>query len=231
MQSRGWKLRFPVLFLLFVLVLVLRWFGPAGDPTPGANQSGEVTESAARDVRIYLPPLTNLTFFYQGEGNEYASFTRTITHASPAALQMEDASGTNLAQVVELTPEQLRMVWSEEEFYEAVSLLPEETRQTREFGRALDLILLAAPIVEGQSWTDAHYQREIIATDETVTVPLGTFYEVVVVKSRSLEAEDFLTYEYYAKNVGLIKRVSVSEGEEAYAIVSSLAHLTTPGDL
>jgi len=230
MQGRGWRLRFPIMVLFVVLVLAIRWFGPASD-IPDAEDVSEVTEPASKDVRIYLPPLTNLVYTYLGEGMEFASFTRTITYATTAALQMEDSSGTNLAQVVELSPEELRIIWAEEEFYEEASLLDEEIRQERSLGRKRDLVLLKAPVLQGQSWSDEAFHREIIATDETITVPLGTFYEVVAVKSRSVETESFVTYEYYAKNVGLIKRVSVSEEGEAYAVVSSLSRLSSPPSL
>jgi hypothetical protein len=49
------------------------------------------------------------------------------------------------------------------------------------------------------------------------------------VKSRSAETDSFVTYEYYAKNIGLIKRVSISEaGDASIAIVSDLTSLAGP---
>ena len=235
MQGKGRRLRFPLIVLLVVAVLAIRWFGPFSDSTEEAKNTSEVSELAAKDVRVYLPPLPSLTFFFAGEGMEFASFTRKITFSDPQTLQIEDSSGTNLAQVVEVTAEQLRIVWAEEEFYEEKNLLDEGARQNRQGGAERDLILLQAPISPGHSWSDESFQREIIATDETVTVPLGTFYEVVVVKNRSLAADNFVTYEYYAKNIGLIKRVSVAESGDdaddfgvAYAIVSSLSRLVGP---
>lgn len=64
---------------------------------------------------------------------------------------------------------------------------------------------------------------------QVVEVPLGTFYDVVVVKSRS-RAADSVHYEYYAKNVGLIKREFVLQLEGGtYQIVSSLEAVSSVG--
>ena len=233
MNTKGWRLSFSVMVILLMGALIMKWIGSSGAPLTEVNGSLDVdpslSGSAVTDVRVFFPPLQGMTYYFAGEGMEYASFTRQITFTTPDAVQVEDRSGTNLAQVVEYGPEGLRIIWSEEEFYSKESLLDDTMREGRSSGGPRDLLLLKAPVMKGNTWRDASFDREIIAADEIVTIPLGTFYEVVTVKSRSIEADDFVMYEYYAKNIGLIKRVSLYvQDEKTYAVVSNLQSLACP---
>lgn len=227
MNGKGWRLSFSVMVIILLVALVMRWMGtPVSVPTTETQGNDEFV---ATDLRVYFPPLQGMTYSFSGEGMEYASFTRQITFTSPDFLQMEDLSGTNLAQVVQYSPDEIKIIWSEEEFYAKESLLDSAYREGRGRGSARDLILLKAPVEKGNSWTDERFQREIVATNATITIPLGTFYEVVAVKSRRAEDDAFVTYEYYAKNIGLIKRESLYllDGE-TYAVVSNLNRLACP---
>ena len=179
MPSKGWRLSFPILVIVAVLLLVSRWFGPSSDSLEDAKNPSEVLEPAASDVRVYFPALQDMTYYFSGQGMEYADFTRQVTHTAAHALQIEDRSGTNLAQVVELGPEELRIVWAEEEFYEEESLLDQAARQERGSGTARNLILLQAPVVQGHAWKDERFHREIIATDETLTLPMAPFMRLL----------------------------------------------------
>lgn len=220
MMRRYWRAGLLGLILLLSALVLLRLCLAGGeDPDPAPQE----------DLRAYLPPLVGTTFHFQGSGMEYASFRRRITFASGDLLQMEDLSGTNLAQVVERSPQELAVIYAEEEFYAEQSLLGKEARQGRELGRSLKLILLKGPLEIGNTWSDDQFQREIVAVKQVVEVPLGTFYDVVVVKSRS-RAADSVHYEYYAKNVGLIKREFVLQLEGGtYQIVSSLEAVSSVG--
>lgn len=228
MKSKGWRLTFSLIVMFLVAALVIVWMEPREElELEGANTVQLLP--AAGDLRIYFPPLEGMTYYFAGEGMEYASFTRKITFADSGLLQIEDMSGTNLARVVECGPDEVRVIWAEEEFYEEQSLFDADYREQRDYGSARNLIWLQAPLVPGHAWSDEMYHREILATDEIVKVPLGTFFEVVTVKIRSIDADDFVTYEYYAKNIGLIKRVSlyVHDGE-TYAVSSSLRNMVGP---
>jgi hypothetical protein len=220
MNGKQWQLAFLVVVIVLFLALVLNWFGP--------NEQSQENVTTT-DVRAYLPPLQGITYFFVGEGMEYAAFSRRITHVAPGFIQLEDLSGTNLAQVLETSPQELRITWSEEEFYENDSLLDAPSRAGREGGRSTDLVLLKAPLTKGNTWSDERFSREIVSVDETVTVPLGVFYDVVVVKNKSATSNDFVQYEYYAKNIGLIKRESLFvQNGQTVAVVSSLKSITGP---
>ncbi|HBN96909.1 MAG TPA: hypothetical protein DDZ66_11455 [Firmicutes bacterium] len=227
MNGKGWRLSFSVMVIILLVALIMKWMEPS--VLIHTEGTGVQNEPVATDLRMYLPPLQGMAYYFSGEGMEYAAFTRQITFTSPVSLQMEDLSGTNLAQVVEYSPDELKIIWSEEEFYAQESLLDSASREGRERGSTRNLILLKTPVEKGNSWTDERFQREIVATNATVTLPLGTFYEVVVVKTKRADDDDFVTYEYYAKNIGLIKRESVYllDGE-TYAVVSNLKGLASP---
>ena len=230
MNGKGWRLSFSVIVLILVVALAMKWLEPPVSTSKAENEADiPALATAASDLRVYLPPLHGMIYYFTGKGMEYAAFSRRITSAAPGFLQIEDTSGTNLAQVAEYNTDELKVIWSETEFYENRSLLDPSVREGRKGGEPTNLVFLKAPVIKGQKWNDASFQREIVSTDHVVTVPLGTFYEVVVVKSRSLQAEDFVQYEYYAKNMGLIKREAlyVQDGE-TFAVVSSLNSLACP---
>lgn len=220
MNGKNWRLCCLVLLLLLITTLVARWVLPGEEAAP---------EPYGDDLRAYLPALPGAVYAFQGSGNEFAAFMRRITFAESGLVQLEDASGTNLALVVEHHPQKLTVIWSEEEFYEEESLLDAEYRASRGRGHAVELVLLSAPLVVGHTWSDQRFQREIVAVDQVVAVPLGVFYDVVVVKSTNPEAPEMELYEYYAKNVGLIKRESLfpSDGK-TYSVVSSLRSFSCP---
>jgi hypothetical protein len=70
----------------------------------------------------------------------------------------------------------LRLIYAEEEFYAEESLLGmKRQRQRPELGRSVELMLLkASPGKVGTAWRDdQNFQREIVALDQVVEVPLG----------------------------------------------------------
>ncbi|HOK30563.1 MAG TPA: hypothetical protein PKX69_00615 [Limnochordia bacterium] len=220
MAGKKWeKVTWGLLLLVLAVLVTLAW--------PGEQRAGE----PKADLRAYLPALVGTTYHFAGSGMEFAAFSRRITFAGEGLLQLEDLSGTNLAMVVEHGPHELKAIYAEEEFYEERSLLDEAARRERELGREVELIWLQAPLKVGHSWSDENFTREIAAVNQVVEVPLGVFHDVVVVKSLSRAAPETVLYEYYAKNVGLIKREFLLDvGGEPYAVVSSLEGLGSPAN-
>ena len=140
----------PGAVLLLITTLVARWVLPGEEAAP---------EPYGDDLRAYLPALPGAVYAFQGSGNEFAAFMRRITFAESGLVQLEDASGTNLALVVEHHPQKLTVIWSEEEFYEEESLLDAEYRASRGRGHAVELVLLSAPLVVGHTWSDQRKGR------------------------------------------------------------------------
>lgn len=232
MKGKRWRVGFFIVFLLLVATLVYQWMQPGAFEHENEQEneqegfSAVVADLGEDDLRAYFPNWAGTTYRFNGEGMEYSSFSRKTSFARDGLLQIEDKSGTNLVQVVECTSDEIRVIWVEEEFYDDVSILNQLSRADRESGRETNLVILKAPLKEGASWTDERFQREIRSVDQTMDTPFGTIYDIVVVRSKSIGAEDFVQYEYYAKNIGLIKQetLQVLNGE-TYGTVSTLNDL------
>ncbi len=222
MNNSQWRTLLLLVLVILVGLAVVRLLvvpeAERGAEAPAALDSIEEVDRP----QAYFPAFVGLTYHFAGEGMEFAAFSRRITFARAGLIQVEDLSGTNLARVYEVNESEVKVLWSQEEFYRRESLLDQSPGP----GRQENIILLQAPLKVGHSWEDGQFRREIISMDEIVTVPLGTFHAVLVVKSTPLDSP-CETYEYYAKNMGLIKRKSVftADGEE-YHVISKLQSIS-----
>lgn len=224
-MERNWRFSLTIVLLLLIGALITQWVNPCfvHDYPLGHVFSG-ITCPATRDVSAYFPAYVGASYVFEGEGMEFAAFTRKITYTSADLIQIEDLSGTNLVQIVKHNAHEVKIVWSQEEFYEKRSLLPAwETGSIPNAAGRGELTLLKAPIRAGTTWSDQSFQREIVAVDASIAVPLGLFEDVVVVKNQPLSTRGAVQYDYYAKNIGLIKRESIfEENGEEFSIVSAL---------
>lgn len=77
-------------------------------------------------------------------------------------------------------------------------------------------------IGEGASWKSNGGIKEVYAVDMVVEVPAGIFYDVIVIKTTYPDSKnETFNFSYYAKNIGLIKSLSIiSKG--TYRIISVL---------
>ena len=165
------------------------------------NPAEKPMEKGIQDVSRYFPVESQLTWDYEGEGNEYAGFTRRVMHTQGNKAQVsEDNGGTVLGMVFEVTSSQVVKTYTKEEFYSDKNLLEEKPN--------LEEVILKAPLKVGATWKNERDQREVVSTSERVEVPGGTFHNVVKIKITSLEhpPEEGRQFEYYAENTGLILR-------------------------
>lgn len=223
MKSNRIRIGFLLVLLFLVSTLIAIWvYPPLIDNHPLAERI-KSNYCPSESVLAYMPTWAGAKYEFVGDGLEFADFTRRITFASPELIQIEDSSGTNVVSIMELTPLELRVVWSGEEFYEKRNLLGPWVKKEHTLlpGREESLIPLKAPLEVGKQWSDSGFEREIYQVNRQVTVPLGTFSDVVVVKSTPIDG-DGVVYEYYAKNLGLIKRQS---HYNTLIVTSSLAQL------
>lgn len=226
MDHVTWRLGLAIILVALLCALVVLW------ANPGAIQEHSLAVKlglvpCAGEVAAFFPVWPGAVYEFAGEGMEFAAFTRRTTFAAPGLAQIEDLSGTNLAQIVEVNPAEVQIVWSSEEFYENRSLLDVWQEERNQFTGTFELVLLKSPVRVGTAWRDDRFKREIVQIDGELEIPLGTFRGVVTVKSEALDGKGFVMYEYYAQNIGLIKRISLSvSGGEAYTVVSTLESLT-----
>lgn len=204
------------LILLTILTGLFILAGCAKDQEPPPQ------ETAITDVRSYFPTEPALTWSYEGTGNEYAAFTRSVMYRQEQQVQMAESNGgTRLGQVYSVTADAIIQTLSLEEFYADQSLLSEKANRHQ--------ILLKTPLKAGTVWQDGQDKREIISIDETVQVPAGSFRNVVKIKITSLDPQQqqHQRLEYYAPHTGLIMREFMADN---FHITSKLASFSKTGD-
>jgi len=192
------------MYLIFILSVTLV-LGCGSKDTSSSNDQdtkskGNVTineNSAAGSVSDYYPFKENVRYVYAGEGMEYASSNLYVDFIKDSKIQYRVVNGgTTSGQVFEIKNDELRMLDSVEEFYYRDDL-------TAEQGQMVD-ILLKEPLAKGNSWLSASGKKRYIAgIDIEVEVPYGRFKTIEVVT----ENGDSKVYDYYAKGVGVVKRI------------------------
>ena len=195
--------------LIFLMLFNLLVF------TSCAAQTGSSPEAVAAmpDIRAFFPTQPGLTWVFEGSGNEYASFTRTVTRSEGDRVQVaENNDGTRSGKVFQVTDDALVQVFSTEEFYVDKTLFNEKPNRFQ--------VYLKAPLKAGTLWQDCQEKREIVSINEKVQVPAGSFQNVIKVKITPLNQNPANEqFEYYAAGTGLIMREFFADG---YVITSKL---------
>lgn len=149
---------------------------------------------------LYFPIQPGLKWEYQGTGNEFASFTNECLRAQGDLAQFRTVSGTTTGSLFSVTNDAVTRLARKElaEDRNLLTITPEEK-----------VVLLKAPVVPGTSWANGSESRSIVSIGSVVDVPAGSFQDVVKVQVTT-PGQTAQTFEYYARNIGLIKSESVS---------------------
>lgn len=169
----------------------------------------EAEENEGLSLRDFFPLTAGSTWQYQGEGNEYAPFSREVLFVDDNRAQVsEDNGGTVSASVFEFQEDQIIRTFFRGEEYDGNNLLDEEAND--------DMVLLKAPLEVGTKWETSNGTREIVETDAIVNTLAGNFENCLRIE---IATDYSVMYEYYKEGVGLIKREFLSEG---MAVTSTL---------
>jgi hypothetical protein len=174
--------------LLFISIALAMIFTACDNPAPQPEEP--VNEEAS--VKDYYPITENTKYSYEGEGNEFATFTVLVDYISDDRIQIRtNNGGTESVTVLEVRDDRLSVLYSRGETYFRQNFLKDQ----HEGGK----ILLKAPLKEGNSWDyDENTKAVITGLSKEVVTPLGN-YEAVEV---TLESDKGKTVNYYAKDVG-----------------------------
>lgn len=176
------------------------------------GNNGEVSSASQTGIKDYYPIQENTRYVYEGKGNEYASYDVYIDYISEGKVQRRiNNGGTEMAEVIELKDGKLSRLLSKEEVYYRENLLETKGDEGE--------ILLMEPLVKGTTWIlkDSRV-RTITGTSVDITTPSGSYKALEV----TTEGQNDKVIDYYAKNVGLVKKVFIS-GEDQ--ITSSLSKI------
>ncbi len=203
--------RATMLLMLMVLIVGIFAVGCTKSPAPSpkseqpkqSQKEGTQTKApqvSAASLKDYFPLTQGKTWDYQGEGNEYAAFSRKVVYTKGELGQVrEDNGGTVSAAVFKVADEVVTRVYFVGEAYDDKNYLDAKAND--------NMVIIKAPIQVGTKWTEANGTREIVEVHAKVDTPYGSFNDCILVKASDKEST---TYEYYQKGVGLVKREFVS---------------------
>ena len=199
-------------FILISTMLLLILFSSCGkDNTETTNEDTKTTSKAELKVSDFFPFIENTHMVYNGYGNEYAPFETYVEYIKGSIMQVRNINaGTISAVVYEIKNGELKRLLSKGEVYYRYDFTS--------FSDNNEEILLKEPIKKGTSWTLKNKdKRSITSIDKSITTPAGTYNTIEV----TTEGTYSITMDYYAKDIGLVKRVFQSKEVEG-EIVSEL---------
>lgn len=178
------------------------------------EKSNGTKEGANLKVSDYFPMLTNVYMKYKGTGNEFAAMDRYVDYVMGNRIQFRDDNGGTVASnVYEVGDGSVRLVYSQGESY---------ARVNRTSLNNADEIVLKEPLAVGNEWTlKDGTKRSITAVDKPIATPMGSFSAIEVTTKHA----DATEQEYYAKGIGLVKRVYTSSNDPDFTVVTELEAL------
>lgn len=164
---------------------------------PAVKAPEEQVPVAKDDISLYYPLKVGNEWIYDGEGNEYASYTQKVTYSKDNKFQvMIDNGGTRSANIYAIKDDALVHTYMEGEVYDEKNVLDIEEN--------FDETIIKLPVEVGNKWVSSENSYEIIDINASVTVPAGTFQDCIVIKEVYKDKTAYRNY-YIKKGVGLVK--------------------------
>ncbi len=142
-------------------------------------------------------PAGQVTKVFSGGFENQGMKQRVLSIQNNQVQILQEDSGTSLILVYEVTSDQIRLIFSEEEHY--------TTEKLGHFLSNRNNVILKAPLEVGTKWDSDHGGYwAITAIDIYVKTPAGTYKAVEV----TFSYDEYETKYYFAKGLGIIKTVS-----------------------
>lgn len=179
----------------------------------GQNQ----TPTEEYSIGDYYPFTQNVKMVYEGQGNEFASYTTYVDYITTDKIQIRTNNGGT---------EYVTVLQNSDGMLAEINRIPEMFYKTDYTGSnsTTSDVLLKEPLIEGTKWTGSDgSEREITGTDVAVETPYGDFEALeVTTTTNGLTVEK----SYYALDIGLVKTVYTGEEDE---VSSSLKDMVIGG--
>ncbi|GLC89121.1 hypothetical protein [Lysinibacillus piscis] len=194
-------------YLLFILSLPLLLIGCTQQP------SDITADLPVTPTLLSLFPPDGSTAYFQGEGNEFASYTVHTTYIDTQHIaQIEDNGGVTLLKVYRITEKAIELVL--QEVVEESPAIP-----TAQQVASLPILetVLQSPLQAGQQfhgWT-------IVSTTETLTIGDTISQDVLLVVRKE---DTTTTRKYFAPHIGLL-RTEYEMQEDAFVVTSTLTKI------
>lgn len=210
------------IFMLLIAMLLIFSSCSGNTATPPSNTNGPknadvtVTPSPSSSTKTsynasdFYPADKDVHLIYKGYGSEYAGFDVYTEYVKNSNVQLHISNGgTSTVYVYNLYNGAFKEVYRNSEIYYHYDF----TSSTNE-----DTVLIKDPIKTGNSWTlKDGSKRTITSTSAKITTPSGTYNAIEITTT----SQGSVTKEYYAENIGLIKRIVTPRGSNT-SIVSEL---------
>lgn len=202
--------------IIVTLLLSLMLFAACTGNLKHNNKPNVNTENgnnpSVLTIKDYFPFTENNKYVYEGEGNEYASYTVYNDYITNNRIQTRtNNGGTETVKVIEYKDGELKELLSRGETYYRQNF----TNTKKNDGE----VLLKEPLNKGTSWiTGDNIKKFISNIDVPITTPLGSYKALEV----TAEGKDNKTINYYVKDMGLIKTVYSGNGYEVKSTLSKI---------
>lgn len=161
---------------------------------------GEIKQNEETNPGDFFPLSAGLSWEYQGEGNEYASFNRKVVFTKDNLAQIrEDNGGTVSAAVFKTTDDAITRIFFMGEAYGEENFLDSPPKE--------NIVILKQPLQVGTKWEETNGVREIVDVNASVSTPAGNFEKCIKVK---ISNENSILYEYFKQGIGMVKREFIS---------------------
>jgi hypothetical protein len=200
-----------ILFLVPMLILT-SCSKKTQNNTNNTNNNTNNNKPEVLTIDEIYPFSENTKYVYEGQGNEYASYTVYTDYIRGSRVQTRtNNGGTEVVKVMEKSNGELRELLSRGETYFRYDF----TGTDKTGGE----ILLKEPLEKGKSWAGRdNSTRTITNTNVQVETPFSKFNTIEITTTRN----GTTTTEYYAKGVGLVKTISKGEGYEVSSTLSKV---------
>lgn len=145
------------------------------------------------DLAVYFPA-DGSTAYYQGEGNEFASYTLQTKYIDASSIaQIENNGGVTLLKVYRMTDFAIELV-----YMEAVDEIPTLPSAQEIATLPVIEIILQQPLEVGRRFNG----WDIVSTTASMTTEYSTFHDVIELRKKT---DNLTTSKYFAKGVGLVQ--------------------------
>lgn len=193
-------------------------------PSTGQNPSGQGAQTpppAAQEppkptisIEDYLPLKLNNMWQYEGEGNEYASYTLRVEFAKDNRYQLtRDNGGALIADIYEIRNDSIVHVYQMGEVEGVKNLLNQVNN--------LEDVILKEPVEVGNKWTSQENTYEIVDTKASLTVPYGTFKDCTVIKRTYKDGSE--EYMHFKEGVGMLQSEFRSGNSKIFSRLKSFS--------
>ncbi|MFA6941102.1 MAG: GerMN domain-containing protein [Clostridiaceae bacterium] len=205
------KIIFSIL-LIIVFIFISGCSGKTNTEKTNVKQNPNNTnnvETKTVKIESFYPFLSNVKYSFQGEGNEYASYTQYVDYMQGNKIQLRtNNGGTETVNILEIKNGQLTLVYSVNECYYRENFINKAANKNE--------VLLKEPLKKGTAWTLSDGAKRTITNMEAEIAAVSLTYKCIEVTT---EYKDSTRKDYYAENIGLVKTVSESKD---YKVSSTL---------